>query len=166
MAKSFKRESARIRHMRVVRVNTGRGQAELYVPDVHGQWEIVADGAGTLSVRQYGLEDTEGAPLDISASAALCFPLESHLRDFIARNLSAVGPGGVKLTLYHDGQGRNGIEYPTGVGPIDILAVDAQGNFVVFELKLSKGPDSAVGQLLRYMGGSPRRCPRANRFQG
>lgn len=35
--------------------NTGRGHAELYEPDVHGQWEIIADGAGKLSVRQHGL---------------------------------------------------------------------------------------------------------------
>ncbi|MDQ3328782.1 MAG: endonuclease NucS, partial [Chloroflexota bacterium] len=43
-------------------------------------------------------------------------------------------------------------EYPTDAGPIDILAVDEVGNFVVFELKLSKGPDRAIGQIARYMG--------------
>lgn len=47
---------------------------------------------------------------------------------------------------------RKGIKYQTDVGPIDILAVDEDGNFVVFELKLSRGPDGAMGQLLRYMG--------------
>ena len=132
--------------------NTGRGRVERYNPDVHGQWGIVADGAGKLVVRQYGLEDEEGESLDETATDALCFPLESHLRDFIARNLSEVAPGGAKLKLYQDAEGRKGVEYPTGVGPIDILATDGEGNFVVFELKLSKGPDYAVGQLLRYMG--------------
>ena len=43
-------------------------------------------------------------------------------------------------------------EYPTGVGPIDILAKDEQGNFYVFELKCSRGTDPALGQLLRYKG--------------
>jgi len=38
------------------------------------------------------------------------------------------------------------------VGPIDVLAEDSDGNLVVFELKLSRGPDRAVGQALRYMG--------------
>jgi RecB family endonuclease NucS len=38
------------------------------------------------------------------------------------------------------------------VGPIDILAIDGQENFIVFELKLTRGPDKAMGQLLRYMG--------------
>jgi len=32
------------------------------------------------------------------------------------------------------------------------LAVDAEGNFIVFELKLARGPDKTIGQLLRYMG--------------
>ena len=44
-----------------------------------------------------------------------------------------------------------GIEFPTGGRLIDILAVDGQNNFVVIELKVSKGYDRAVGQLLRYM---------------
>ena len=38
------------------------------------------------------------------------------------------------------------------MGPIDILAVDDFGNFVVFELKLERGPDRALGQLARYTG--------------
>ncbi|MED1949908.1 endonuclease NucS domain-containing protein [Brevibacillus centrosporus] len=38
------------------------------------------------------------------------------------------------------------------VGRIDILTIDQDDNFVVFELKLNKGMDSAMGQLLRYMG--------------
>jgi hypothetical protein len=80
------------------------------------------------------------------------FPLESHLRDFIAANICSIRPHGLALRLYVDASGRNGVEYPTGVGPIDVLAEDSNGNLVVFELKLSKGPDRAVGQALRYMG--------------
>lgn len=80
------------------------------------------------------------------------FPLESHLRDFIAANIGTIKPHGLALRLYVDSSGRNGVEYPTGVGPIDVLAEDSNGNLVVFELKLSKGPDRAVGQALRYMG--------------
>jgi hypothetical protein len=80
------------------------------------------------------------------------FALEAHLRDFIASNLSRVPMGGTKLMLYKDANGRSGVEYPTGVGPIDILAVDSDGNFFVFELKVDRGPDRALGQLARYMG--------------
>jgi len=82
----------------------------------------------------------------------LLFPLEAHLRDFIAANIGNIKLHGLKLHLYVNASGRNGVEYPTDVGPIDVLAEDSNGGLVVFELKLSKGPDRAVGQALRYMG--------------
>ena len=45
-----------------------------------------------------------------------------------------------------------GFEYPAGGGRrIDILAKDKSGNFVVLELKVEKGYDRVVGQLLRYV---------------
>jgi RecB family endonuclease NucS len=79
------------------------------------------------------------------------FALERHLRDFIAANLDSLAVPGSKLKLYVDPTGRDGIEYPTDVGPIDILAVDEGGNFFVFELKVDRGADKAVGQLARYL---------------
>jgi hypothetical protein len=65
----------------------------------------------------------------------LLFPLESHLRDFISRNLATLPIGTRRLKLYVDPNGRNGVEYPTGVGPIDILATDVDGNFCRFRAK-------------------------------
>lgn len=80
------------------------------------------------------------------------FPLEFQLRDFIAENLSAIDVRGMRIRLYVDPTGRDGIEFPTAVGPIDILAVDDSGAFFVFELKRARSPDRAIGQLTRYMG--------------
>jgi hypothetical protein len=80
------------------------------------------------------------------------FPIESHLRDFIAQNINSIKVNEKSLSLYIDETGRDGIEYPTEIGNIDILAVDEEGNFVVFELKVSRGADRALGQILRYMG--------------
>ena len=77
------------------------------------------------------------------------FALEEHLQDFLIRNLSTIKKH--KLKLYEDND-RRGKEFPTDVGPIDILTVDERGDFFVFETKLSKGMDRALGQLLRYMG--------------
>jgi hypothetical protein len=104
-----------------------------------------------------GLETAIGAVLgeesetDLEESEA-AFALEFQLRDFIAHNRSTIRVGGRRLRLYRDSDGREGIEFPTAVGPIDILAVDEDGTFVVFELKRARSPDRAIGQLSRYMG--------------
>jgi endonuclease len=80
------------------------------------------------------------------------FALEYQLRDFIADNLHTINVVGRQLKVYVDSSGRRGIEYPSEVGPIDILAVDETGSFYVFELKRARSPDHAIGQLTRYMG--------------
>jgi hypothetical protein len=80
------------------------------------------------------------------------FSLEAHLRDFLAANLHTISVDGRRLRLYVDAAEREGIEFPTAVGPIDILAVDDEGSFFVFELKRADSSDRVVGQLARYMG--------------
>jgi hypothetical protein len=75
------------------------------------------------------------------------FAYESDLRDFLAKNLSIIEPG---LQLYQD-EGITGVEFPVGGRFIDILALDADKRFVVIELKVSRGYDRVIGQLLRYM---------------
>ena len=50
-------------------------------------------------------------------------------------------------------QGRDGRQYPTSVGNIDILAREpATGSYVVIELKKGQQSDRVVGQITRYMG--------------
>jgi len=80
------------------------------------------------------------------------FALEYQLRDFLAENINTVLVNAKKLKLFVDQTGRDGIEYPTAIGLVDILAVDEEGNFYVFELKRSRGSDKVVGQVTRYMG--------------
>jgi len=75
------------------------------------------------------------------------FAYESDLRDFLSRNLTIVEQG---LKLYEE-EGINGVEFPVGGRFIDILAVDKENSFVIIELKVSKGYDRVIGQLLRYM---------------
>jgi hypothetical protein len=93
-----------------------------------------------------------GDDVDQEQQPEAAFALEHQLRDFLAQNLASIPVEGKKLRLYVDPTGRDGIEYPTAVGPIDILAVDDTGAFVVFELKRARSPDHAIGQLSRYMG--------------
>lgn len=75
------------------------------------------------------------------------FAYEKDLQNYLARNLHLIESG---LTLFED-EGINGLEFPVGGRFIDILAVDSADNYVVIELKVSKGYDRVVGQLLRYM---------------
>lgn len=77
------------------------------------------------------------------------FAYESDLRDFLSRNLTLLGPG---LKLFNDAEEDiTGVEFSVGGRFIDILAVDNQRDYVVIELKVSRGYDRVVGQLLRYM---------------
>ena len=130
---------------------TGRGRVVKYDPDEHGLWEIYKNEYEGLAIRQVV---ESGDELDTEPNVeneSFLFPIEANLRDFLILNLHTVKKN--KLKLYVDENGHDGKEYPTGgLGFIDILAIDNTGNFVVFELKLSKGPDRAIGQILRYMG--------------
>lgn len=75
------------------------------------------------------------------------FAYEKDLQNFLAKNLSLIEPG---LTLYSE-EGISGIEFPAGNRFVDILALDSSNNYVVIELKVSRGYDRVVGQILRYM---------------
>ncbi|HTQ40643.1 MAG TPA: endonuclease NucS domain-containing protein [Pirellulales bacterium] len=79
---------------------------------------------------------------------ALEFALEAHLRDFLAKNLDRVEAG---LQLYVNGD-ESGREFNVDDGRIDLLAVDRDKKYVVIELKLSRGRNKTLGQLLYYMG--------------
>ena len=89
----------------------------------------------------------EDTPLKREERVSGQFAYEHNLRDYLAKNLQLIEPG---LKLYTD-EDINGVEYPVGGRFIDLLAVDSAGNYVVIELKVSKGYDRVVGQLLRYV---------------
>lgn len=76
------------------------------------------------------------------------FAAEADLRDFLAQNTECVEKG---LRLYKDGE-KLGVEYPVDSGFIDLLAIDSNKKFVVIELKLGRGRNKALGQILYYMG--------------
>ena len=91
-------------------------------------------------------EDTDnGEDLDTETHE---FAYENDLKNFLASNLHVIRPS---LIVYQDGD-INGVEFPVGSRRVDILAVEDDRDFVVIELKVSKGYDRAIGQLLRYMG--------------
>lgn len=115
--------------------------------------------------RQYddflsGMEGPQGPEDDIQSEQE--FAYESDLRDFLARNLSVLEPG---LELFREGE-RKGIEYPVEGGRIDILAKGQDGRFVAIELKVSRGRNPTIGQLLYYMGWLDKNLPGKERSRG
>jgi len=123
------------------------GQFRLYEPgkDPAPIHELVqGDVARQEEASAVDAEEGEGAE---PAPGSSEFLLEKDLQRYLAENLECIEPG---LTLYVD-EDLCGIEFEAGGRRIDILALDKSGAFVVLELKVSRGYDRVVGQLLRYM---------------
>lgn len=66
--------------------------------------------------------------------------VEAHLQELLAEHIDTLGEG---YSLVRR-------EYPTAIGPVDIMARDAEKKFVAIEIKRRGGIDG-VEQLLRYL---------------
>ncbi|WP_298180859.1 endonuclease NucS [Saccharomonospora sp.] len=66
--------------------------------------------------------------------------VEAHLQELLAEHITTLGEG---YTLVRR-------EYPTAIGPVDILARDADGTAVAVEIK-RRGEIDGVEQLTRYL---------------
>ncbi|WP_322021688.1 MULTISPECIES: endonuclease NucS domain-containing protein [unclassified Burkholderia] len=122
------------------------------VADLGNQVRITPPESADRVAEVLGLTDNDETTVEDEDTKGAWFAFERELQAFVAGNLDTIDVGGKRLKLYSDERG-SGIEYPTGVGPIDILACDeSDGALVVFELKRATSPDRAVGQIARYMG--------------
>jgi Endonuclease NucS C-terminal domain len=121
-------------------------------PDQFRLWVPESDPAPLYKedIEKQAPDDEGNAPTvdDPRVEAAQGFALESDLQNYLIKNLGVIEPG---LRLYED-EGITGVEFPVGGRFIDILAIDKAGRYVVIELKVSRGHDRVVVQLLRYMG--------------
>ena len=66
--------------------------------------------------------------------------VEAHLQELLAANTSAIAEG---LTLVRR-------EYPTDIGPVDLLCRDSSGTAIAIEVK-RRGDIDGVEQLTRYL---------------
>lgn len=65
--------------------------------------------------------------------------VEDHLQQYLAEQIERIGPGARLVRR----------EYPTAIGPVDIMALDGAGQHVAIEIKRHGGIDG-VEQLTRY----------------
>ena len=65
--------------------------------------------------------------------------VEDHLQRYLAEQIERIGEGATLVRR----------EYPTAIGPVDIMAVDGSGVHVAIEIKRNGGIDG-VEQLTRY----------------
>lgn len=123
----------------------GPGQFRLWDPATDPRPRYKAD----LELEDEKMEVADSGPIEEASSQSdVSFAYEKDLQNYLARNLHVLEPG---LKLYEE-EGFNGVEYNAGGRFVDILALDHDNNFVVVELKVSRGYDRVIGQLLRYMG--------------
>ncbi len=66
--------------------------------------------------------------------------VEAHLQRLLAEQIEVLGPGHVLVRR----------EYPTAIGPVDVLARDSGGRSVAVEIK-RRGEIDGVEQLTRYL---------------
>lgn len=92
--------------------------------------------------------ETDEEAFEEAVEQAQSFAAEADLRDFLAKNPDCIEPG---LSVYSEA-GRSGVEYAIDKGRIDILAIDKDRRLVVIELKVGRGRNKTIGQLLYYMG--------------
>jgi endonuclease len=140
------------RHHANVRPGSGHDLFFKVAPGRFRLWDPAADPRPVYrSDLAPGLQQAESVPeeddTEDAGEGSREFAFERDLRNYLARNLSLLERG---LTLYEEEE-ISGVEFPVGGRFIDILAVDAAGSYVVIELKVSRGYDRVVGQLLRYM---------------
>jgi RecB family endonuclease NucS len=103
------------------------------------EWVVTGKSGETLTVRieeivsdaSYALGDDPGLVKD---------GVESHLQELLA----------VQLHLLGDGWRLVRREYPTAIGPVDLMCRDALGTSVAIEIK-RRGEIDGVEQLTRYL---------------
>lgn len=136
------------RHHPAVKPGSGHDLFFKLRPDQYRLWNSDTDGPPRYKadIEQMPTSTPEEVD-DINDDAGSEFAYERDLQNYLAKNLHRIEPG---LRLYEEEE-ISGLEFSAGGRYIDILAVDGQGSYVVIELKVSRGYDRVVGQLLRYM---------------
>ena len=124
------------------------GDDDLFYQIDGGQFRLYDADTDPTPINVAYLDAEEPGDLELDEPTPSEFAYEADLKNFLAENLHLIEEG---LDLYEE-EGIGGLEFPVGGRRIDILAVSKENDLVVIELKVSRGYDRVVGQLLRYVG--------------
>jgi endonuclease len=104
-----------------------------------GRWTVTNRAGETLSI---SIEDVvSDSSVDLGVDPGLVKDgVESHLQELLAAQLQVLGDGWRLIRR----------EYPTPIGPVDLMCKDADGRSVAVEIK-RRGEIDGVEQLTRYL---------------
>jgi endonuclease len=109
------------------------------VTEEPGRWSVSSKGGETLTITiSEVLSDTSA---DLGTEPGLVKDgVEAHLQELLAAQLDLLGDGWRLVRR----------EYPTPIGPVDIMCRDGAGHSVAIEIK-RRGEIDGVEQLTRYL---------------
>jgi RecB family endonuclease NucS len=102
-------------------------------------WTVTNPKGETLTINLFEIIEDTAHELGIDPGLTKD-GVEAHLQELLADSPTSIGPG---LTLVRR-------EYPTDIGPVDLLLRDADGRAVAVEVK-RRGEIDGVEQLARYL---------------
>jgi hypothetical protein len=107
--------------------------------DKPGKWTVTNKGGETLTIALEEVLSDTSAELGVDPGLVKD-GVEAHLQELLAEQLHLLGDGWRLIRR----------EYPTPIGPVDIMCRDHSGEHVAIEMKRQAGID-AVEQLTRYL---------------
>jgi hypothetical protein len=104
-----------------------------------GQWVVTGKSGETLTITIE--EIISDSSVDLGIDPGLVKDgVESHLQELLAAQMQVLGEGWRLVRR----------EYPTAIGPVDLMCRDAGGGSVAIEIK-RRGEIDGVEQLTRYL---------------
>jgi endonuclease len=104
-----------------------------------GRWVVTGKSGETLTIEI--VEILSDTSVDLGADPGLVKDgVEAHLQELLAAQMDVLGDGWRLVRR----------EYPTPIGPVDIMCRDAAGGCVAIEIK-RRGDIDGVEQLTRYL---------------
>jgi RecB family endonuclease NucS len=107
--------------------------------EADGEWLVESKGGETLTIHMEQIVEDVSYELGVDPGLRKD-GVETHLQELLAAQIETLGTGWRLVRR----------EYPTAIGPVDILARDGDGSAVAIEIK-RRGEIDGVEQLTRYL---------------